>query len=96
MAEEEDRKPLSREEAIALLPDGDDIHTFMAAGFALIGADWSREEVIEAIDKHGAELSGPVATGMNHGINLTGTNIFVGTKSAPGGELSDHRDDGTA
>ena len=65
-----ERIKLSVDEAIACLPEGDEIHTLYARGF-LCGASWAREEVIEYI-KHqgGASISGPVMRGMKHGICL--------------------------
>lgn len=62
---------LTPEEAIACLPDGDLIHTLYSNGFVLVGADWDRQEVIDHINKHnGAEIAGPAARRMNHGICL--------------------------
>lgn len=64
------RIKLSVEEAIACLPEGEEIHTLYARGF-LCGASWAREDVIAYI-KHqgGASISGPVMRGMEHGICL--------------------------
>lgn len=67
------RIKLSVEEAIACLPDGDTIHTFIAHGF-LAGADWSREAVLDHIKEHnGAEIGGPFMRRMKHGICLDPT-----------------------
>jgi hypothetical protein len=78
------RELLTFEQAVAMLPDGEWIHTFSnAAGFVLVGADWSREDVIEAIRTKGAEKSGPMATGTNHGICLVGERLFIETRSNP-------------
>ncbi len=40
---------LNYDEAVSLLPDGDDIHTFKNAPFGLIGADWSREDILNKL-----------------------------------------------
>lgn len=66
MADEE-RKRLTYDEAVAMLPDGESIHTFRNPGI-LIGADWMRSAVLEIIKVHGAELAGELATKMNHAI----------------------------
>lgn len=69
MSDTDERVRLTFDEAVAMLPDGDDIHTFrQAAVGTLIGADWPRADILEHIAKHGAELSGEHATRMKHGI----------------------------
>lgn len=74
---------LTADEAIAMLPDGGTVHTFrQPAPGMLVGTDWDRDEVIAHIGFHGAELSGPTATGMGHGLvirDLVGV-LFVETK----------------
>jgi len=60
---------LTYDEAVALLPDGRRIHTFLDSGFALIGADWDRAEVLALLrttDRR--EVTGPAAQGMGHGL----------------------------
>lgn len=64
-----ERRYITPDEAISLLPDGDEIHTFVDNGFSLIGADWSREEIIDKISSSDVrELTGPAARGMGHGL----------------------------
>lgn len=59
----DDQVILSADEAIAMLPDSDTIHTFrQPAPGMLVGADWSRDEMIAHIGFHGTELAGPTAT----------------------------------
>lgn len=83
-----DRKFLTYDEAVARLPDGDEIHTFTnpAVGL-LLGADWSREQILEAFKADGAEVeeSGPAATAAKHGIAMkhNGRFVFVATKEQP-------------
>jgi hypothetical protein len=72
---------LTYDEAVALLPDGDSIHCFISpsAGM-LVGADWSRAEVLKCLELGRPELAGPAATGMGHGL-CCGANFFQ-TKEA--------------
>lgn len=63
------RKFITVEKAVDLLPKGDYIHTFFNMPFGLLGADWSREDVIDTLktsDK--IELTGELARGLGHGI----------------------------
>ncbi len=75
---------LTTDEAIALLPEGETIHTFMSSsGGVLVGADWDREEIIKLLSgQYKPELSGPSAKSMKHGIAVfrqyTG-NLFIET-----------------
>jgi hypothetical protein len=64
------RVKLSFEDAEKMLDwqkDGS-VHAIRQGGPALIGCDWSREEAIACLKKHGAELAGDAATRMGHGI----------------------------
>ena len=65
-----ERKFLSYEEAVAMLPEGKKIHTFRNTTGILIGADWTRSQILKVLKKFKPELSGPEATNMNHGIVL--------------------------
>lgn len=63
------RKFITVEEAVNLLPEGDYIHTFFNMPFGLLGADWSREDVIDKFktsDK--IELTGEQARSLGHGL----------------------------
>ena len=73
---------LSIKEAEAMLPEGDTVHTIRQAGPCLIGADWTREQVLEIIKKYPPELSGPGATSMGHGIAIIDNvgPLFIETK----------------
>ena len=64
------RKYLTYEEAVTLLPNEYDIHTFVNAAFGLIGADWSKNEVLELLKNPDTtiELTGENARAMKHGI----------------------------
>lgn len=88
---------LSYDEAVAMLPDGDPIHTFANPGMnMLVGADWSREHVLELLKTGAPELAGDAATGMGHGLvafRVVDTDndtkrdpIFIATKEQPKAE----------
>ena len=79
-----DRKFLTPEEAEAMLPEGEYIHTFRGGSGIMIGADWKRESIIEAFKTRKPELSGQFATAMGHGIAFFDDNgaLFVKTKEA--------------
>lgn len=59
----DEREPVTYEQAVMMIGDSERIHTFRnpAAGM-MLGADWDRDQILEAIKKHGVELSGPMAT----------------------------------
>lgn len=75
---------LTKEQAIAMLPDGDYIHTFR--GF--VGADWSRNEIMGAIEKYQFELTGPNATAMNHGMGFRDEHGWVFVSTRPNNALN--------
>ena len=78
------REFITHEQAIGMLGDEPYIHTFIPSGFAMIGADRKREDVIEEIKKGKPELTGPFATAAGHGIVLCEgrtTPLFIATKS---------------
>lgn len=78
----EPRVNLPFDVAVAMLPEGEQIHTFRGSGAMILGCDWDRLDIIAAIEKHGAELSGKTATAMNHGIVLKDDHgyLFIETK----------------
>lgn len=60
-------------EAISLLTDGDDIHTFRNPGpSALIGADIRRERIIEVINANPdtLQIGGETSRNMKHALVL--------------------------
>ncbi len=70
------------EQAQAMLPPGDFIHTFVSpTGGLLVGADWSREDVLEAMKEFGVMKSGEGAESMNHGLVFFDgeRNVFIET-----------------
>ena len=63
------KKFLTIEEATALLPDCETIHTFYSTGICLVGGDWDRADVLQKlveVDK--IELAGDSARSMGHGL----------------------------
>lgn len=82
--ETNDRVFLSYEEAVAMLPDKKDIHTFVQGGMALMGADWDRKSILELLKTGRPELSGEMATSMGHGmVAFRKVDIENDTKSDP-------------
>lgn len=78
---------LTYEEAVALLPDGDSIHTFLDGGIAIIGADWERTAVLALLREAGPqiEVTGPAAQSVGHGLaayRADGTPVFIETRKA--------------
>ena len=62
---------ITSKQAIKLLPDKDQIHTFYNMPFALLGADWNREDLIAALNAADKiEISGEHARNMNHGLAM--------------------------
>lgn len=77
---------ITPEQAISILPDGEFIHTFYNPGFGLIGADWSKADIIEKLrNSYIIELAGPTARCIGHGMCAYGKNaeiLFVETDEA--------------
>lgn len=61
---------LTYDEAASLLPSGENIHTFYNAAFGLMGADWSRGEILNKLKEPDKviELTGEQAREMKHGM----------------------------
>lgn len=60
---------LTMEQAKSVLPDGDSIHTFVNPGFGLVGADWSRKDILNRLRSvNRIEICGDNAKRMGHGI----------------------------
>lgn len=63
-------------------PEGDHVHTFLDSAIALIGADWPREEIVEAFRAAPEiRITGEHAQSMKHGIAVEhrGQTVFVET-----------------
>jgi hypothetical protein len=81
--EADEAQPLTYDEAVALLPDGDRIHTILDGGIALIGAHWDRGDVLAllaATDRR--EVTGTAAQSMGHGLAAfrDGEPVFIETR----------------
>lgn len=60
---------LTKEEVLSCLKNNDYVHTFINAGFGLIGADWSIENLIEKLDNaEDIQIGGESCRAMQHGI----------------------------
>ncbi len=81
-----ERVYLSYEEAAAMLPPGDKVHTFAHPGVGMvIGADWDREEVLSLLKVGKPELSGEMSAGLGHGLvahRPDGRALFIETVEA--------------
>lgn len=77
-----DKTLLTYEQAIAMLPDGEEIHTFRNFPMGLIGADWDREGLLEAIKTGSPQIGGKTCRELGHGLVIfTGDEpLFIETK----------------
>lgn len=72
------REIVPLDEALAMLPGGDEIHTFRGGGGIMIGADWPRDNLIEAMKSaKEIEFSGPMAASMGHKLCFKDEHGFV-------------------
>jgi len=73
-----ERRFITPNEAISLLNDGDRIHTFRNPNGMLIGADWNRESIIEALKSHpnSIEIGGQACRRIKHGLILNDGNFL--------------------
>lgn len=81
------REFIGYDRAVAMLPDGDYVHTFRQAGPCLIGADVEREKLLLIMLALAPtiELTGPIMRGMGHGMVLADDVgfLFIKTKEEP-------------
>lgn len=84
------KRTLTSDEAASIVKPGERVHTFRSTGIALIGCDWDRKDILEAIEKHATEIAGPMAMGMKHGlcIHVDGQ-LFVETIDNPEAALDE-------
>lgn len=80
---DDNQKFITHDEAIAMLPEGDKIHTYKnPTPGVVLGVDWDRDEIIKCIKKLKPELAGHCATKGGHGLCVkdeTGY-LFIKTK----------------
>ena len=63
------KKYLNAEEAIALLPESEIIHTFYSTGICLVGGDWDRADILHKLTEvDRIEIAGHSARSMEHGL----------------------------
>lgn len=81
----DEKKIITKDEAVSRLQDGEYIHTFVNPGGMLIGADWPRSKVLEAFSEFQIEETGETAQRMNHGLAFNDGKryVFVETKKNP-------------
>lgn len=84
MTADDDAYELTVDEALAMLVDGEDIHTFLNPAVGIIvGADWSRKEAEDLIRRSPSrKQSGEQALSMKHGIAVQDGRrwVFMQTK----------------
>ena len=69
MSENTKRIFLSKDQAIAMLPQGQTIHVFRNQGLLLVGADWSRSEIIDLlVHSKTIEIGGSQCRALGHPI----------------------------
>lgn len=84
MPDNDEPQELTYDEAVALLPDEDQIHTIIDAGGIRLGADWDRADILDLLrtSPH-RDVTGPAAQSIGHGLaaaNADGRLIFIETK----------------
>jgi hypothetical protein len=79
---------LTFEEAEKMLPNGDkdEIHTFRQMGNLLVGMDFSKQYILDLMNKYcnTVQLSGETATSMGHGIVLEDDKGYLFIESSEG------------
>ena len=71
---------ITKTQAIELLLEGETVHILRSGSSMLIGCDWSRDGVINAINKHSdtLEIGGDVCKSMGHALVLNdGELLFI-------------------
>lgn len=84
---------LTYEQAVQLLPDGEDIHTFRQAGPVILGADIERDTLLEVLrTARSIESSGPMAQALGHGLAVDDSHgfLFVATRQPAGDAGTSH------
>ena len=76
-------KELTMEQVMKFLPEQEEIHVFHAESGPQ-GEVWPKRMVIKHIEKHGAQLAGPIAASRGHGIvsTIDGDLLFIQNKGA--------------
>ncbi len=80
----DDRCFVSFDKAVAILPEGDEIHTFRQAGHVLLGASWPRQDILDLMREFPVEETGETATRMGHALAVEdkpGRWLFIASKA---------------
>lgn len=83
--EKSERRVVPFEEAVARIGAGRHIHTIRGGGFAIIGADWDRADILRTMKECGVEEAGGMASAMGHTlviVNCDGSPLFIEAKPA--------------
>jgi len=78
-----DRCIITNEQALDILADGEQVHTFRGGNGFMLGGNWDREDLIEAIrESERVEIGGAACQSLGHGLVVwTGdTPLFVECK----------------
>lgn len=82
---------ITPEQAISLLNEGDSIHTFRNPNGMLMGADWSRKEIIKALRSNptGIQIGGEICRQMKHALIIEDAHgyLFIETNEQKLNEL---------
>ena len=64
-----DKITIPLERALKVMPDTEYVHTFRSGGLTLLGADWERSKLIEAMGRADEiEIGGDACKSINHGL----------------------------
>lgn len=74
-------RPLTYDEAVALLPDGDSIHTLFDSGSDLISDEWPRERVLELLGRSNRRATIP-GHPLVAWLPVTGAPVYIETRAA--------------
>lgn len=79
------RIPLTVEQALARMPDGDRVHTVRQSGLVLLGASWDRDDLIAHLRQFGVEVAGDNAIERGHGLVCVDDSgpLFIRTRDLP-------------
>lgn len=75
------KEVIAFDDAVKRLPDAEQVHTFCKAGSAILGANWDKPKLLDAMRKAPEiQVTGPQAQAMKHGlcIDNNGT-LFIET-----------------
>jgi hypothetical protein len=79
-----EKQLLNYDQAVALLNEGDTIHVFVNPNGMLVGADWSRKEVLKLLkEADEIQIGGEQCIAFKHGLVATSgaRNHFIESKA---------------